>query len=436
MLLLSLVLCIMAIAATVVLVRPLFVKDIAKCEELDVSRDSVNSVVFQDRLKELDCEVENGTLTLDEFELLKIELSKGLLGDVPNLEGSAVQGENGKFSRLASIVGLIVLLPSLSLGVYTLNADTSTVGDWLQLRVEMEPVFSALQAGEKPQRTNVDRSVGDFVTALQRKAQENPEDASLWHMLGMGYMQMKAGEEAEQALRRAYRVDPENLVYRFALAQLLINLDQGRLEAESERLLLGALNKNRENPQALAMLGMGYFFSEKYEPSLVYWQRLLTLSIKQNAPQEKIDLINKSIAAARNRLAQGELAVIEYENGNAVRVDVTVNISSELSAQYNPSDTLFIYAQHAKGPKMPLAVIRQPVSAFPVKVSLSDEQAMTPQFTLSSANSVIVKARISATSNAIPTSGDLQGESEVIDMIVVRENGGASLDVTISSRLP
>jgi cytochrome c-type biogenesis protein CcmH len=59
---------------------------------------------------------------------------------------------------------------------------------------------------------------------------------------------------------------------------------------------------------------------------------------------------------------------------------------------------------------MPLAVKRLRVADLPITVTLDDSLAMTPEMRLSSFPQVIVGARISASGQAIPQSGDLEGE--------------------------
>ena len=432
----------MALAATAMIVGPLFVKNKTVSAQTDVSRDAVNSVVFSDRLAELKLDVATNTISQEEFEKLKIELEIGLLSDVPDASKAASGKGEGVNKRAASgvmAVVVVALIPLLSLGLYFQEGYSPEVGKWLQLREDMDPVFTALIAGEKPEAGGSDRTVVDFVTALQRKAQENPDDANLWHMLGMGYQQMQAAEQAEQALRRAYRIEPENSRYRLALAQLLVGMEQGKITQESESLLVAVLKNDPVNMQALAMLGMGSFFAERFQQSLRYWDRLLIVSRQFNVPQEKIDILNKSIAAAKKRLNEQNIdsktdqQIADVTSGP--QLQVTVSIDPELQQTLNPADTLFIYAQKAQGPKMPLAVIKKQVGEFPVTVTLSDKQAMTPQFRLSSAQTVVVKARVSATHNAIPASGDLLGKSAVIDLAVITGQA-KKVSVVIDATIP
>jgi len=416
------ILFLMALAATAMIVGPLLAKQQVVSAQQDVPRDAVNSIVFSDRLTELQLDVSTNTISQDEFEKLKIELEIGLLSDVPDTTKDVTVNEDGAnkggIRAMVASIAIVMLVPILSLGLYYQEGYSPEVEKWLQLRKDMDPVFAALIAGEKPEAGDSDRTVVDFVTALQRKAQENPDDANMWHMLGMGYQQMQAGERAEQALRRAYRIESDNPRYRLALAQLLVGMEQGKITQESESLLLAVLKSDPVNMRALAMLGMGEFFAERFQQSLMYWERLLVVSRKFDAPQEKIDVLKRSIAAAKKRLnAKGDQKPVE----SGIQLQITVSIDPELQKTLNPTDTLFIYAQKAQGPKMPLAVIKKQVGDFPITVTLSDKQAMTPQFRLSSAETVVVKARISATHNAIPASGDLLGKSTVIDLATITD---------------
>jgi len=90
---------------------------------------------------------------------------------------------------------------------------------------------------------------------------------------------------------------------------------------------------------------------------------------------------------------------------------VEVSLAQPLWREANVNHSLFIYAKAASGPPMPLAVKRLKVADLPLTVTLDDSLAMTPEMTLSKFSSVIVGARISASGQASPQSGDLEGET-------------------------
>ena len=80
----------------------------------------------------------------------------------------------------------------------------------------------------------------------------------------------------------------------------------------------------------------------------------------------------------------------------------------------NAGDTVYVFARAAEGPRLPLAIVRQPAGGWPLRFRLDDSMAMTPQLTLSGTPRVVVGARVSKSGDATPRGGDLVGQSEVV----------------------
>jgi cytochrome c-type biogenesis protein CcmH len=79
---------------------------------------------------------------------------------------------------------------------------------------------------------------------------------------------------------------------------------------------------------------------------------------------------------------------------------------------------------------MPLAILRAQARDLPLDFTLDDSLAMGPGTGLSSASRVVVVARISRSGQAIPQSGDLEGQSAPVDV------GARGVRVEISRALP
>ena len=133
------------------------------------------------------------------------------------------------------------------------------------------------------------------------------------------------------------------------------------------------------------------------------------------------------------QVAQAEKAPVAAPapagDGNA-SISGTVTINEALASRASANDTLFIYARAETGPRMPLAILQLKVSDLPASFSLNDDMAMTPTMKISSFPRVVVEARVSKSGQAVPTSGDLQGFSEPVNL------GQNDISIVIDQQVP
>ena len=78
---------------------------------------------------------------------------------------------------------------------------------------------------------------------------------------------------------------------------------------------------------------------------------------------------------------------------------------------------------------MPLAVLRRQVRDLPLAFTLDDSLAMSAGHRLSSQQSVMLEARISASGNAMPQAGDLVGTAGPVPV------GSSAINISIDSIL-
>ncbi len=114
----------------------------------------------------------------------------------------------------------------------------------------------------------------------------------------------------------------------------------------------------------------------------------------------------------------------------SLSVSGQVTIQPALAVKASPNDTLFIFARAKTGPKMPLAILRLKVSDLPATFTLTDDMAMTPTMKMSSFPEVVIEARVSKSGQAVPSSGDLQGFSEPVQL------GHNNISIVIDSQIP
>ena len=104
----------------------------------------------------------------------------------------------------------------------------------------------------------------------------------------------------------------------------------------------------------------------------------------------------------------------------------TVSLATALRSRAAPSDTVFVFARAAEGPRMPLAILRKQVKDLPFDFKLDDSLAMSPAMRLSAHSKVVVGARVSKSGDAMPQPGDLSGQTGVIEL------GAGGLKIEIS----
>jgi cytochrome c-type biogenesis protein CcmH len=219
-------------------------------------------------------------------------------------------------------------------------------------------------------------------------------------MLGRSYQVLGRYPDAAKAFARAAARAPDDPQLLADLADALAMAAGQSMQGEPEKLVQRALKLDPNNLKALALAGTAAFERSDYAGAATLWERMLA-----HVPpaSEDAEMIRANVEEARSR--------IKPKNGLASGLKGTVQLSSKLASRVSPDDTVFVFARAAKGPPMPLAVLRRKASDLPLQFSLDDSMAMTPAARLSAHPTVVVGARISKSGNATPQPGDLQGLS-------------------------
>ena len=119
-------------------------------------------------------------------------------------------------------------------------------------------------------------------------------------------------------------------------------------------------------------------------------------------------MLRERIARVEALLPPGELP---DAGAPVASVTLVIDIDESVRSQVDDSMRLFVYARNPAMP-MPLAAENLALPDFPVEVTLDDSMYMIENLTLSSAQNVIVGARLSRSGQATAQSGDIQAVSE------------------------
>ena len=358
-----------------------------------ISRMQVNKALYESKLEELQADLEQGLLDPSEYQQSEQELQRSLLSDVTVSQRSSVTQQR---SNLSMVILLTIALPLSAILLY--QQFTSYVAN-----DEYNEQQKLAQQAQTIQQSIVD---------LEQRLQDQPDDLDGWKILGQSYVVMQQFDKAVEAYSQAAALsdysDPDLLVL---LAETSSFANDGVFGIIENALLEQALAVNPRHERALWYAGYAAYSVDDYQTAVVHWQTLLSL-----VPADRNDVrdsLNKFVDDAREKAG---LEVAPKEQAVLPRIlDVQVSVAQGLAKNYQASDTVFIYARAKNGPKMPLSLVRVPLSALPIKVELTEATSMLPNMNLRSFEQIEVLARISPSGQAISQAGDLISAAVSVD---------------------
>jgi cytochrome c-type biogenesis protein CcmH len=277
----------------------------------------------------------------------------------------------------------------------------------------------AAQAGAPDAEEQAARQqIEGMVDKLAQRLKDKPDDATGWLMLGRSYIVLGRVDDSIAAYEKAVALRGTDATALADYADALATKNGGAPTPQSDAMVARALAAQPNHLKALALAGSSSFQRADYAGAVRYWG-----TMAQFLPADSPDMprLQASLAEARKRAgidapvataaASAPAATTAAAAPSGAAVSGTVTLAPALAAQAAPTDTVFIFARAAQGPRMPLAVMRAQVKDLPITFKLDDSMAMAPSAKISGAAQVIVGARISKSGNAIPQPGDLSGES-------------------------
>jgi cytochrome c-type biogenesis protein CcmH len=360
--------------------------------------EAASLAVHRDQWLEAEAERAAGLIAPDQLGRLRSDIQRRVLEDATCTDLPAAQPSRRTAWALALLIPLASVLTYLQLGtpqaVVPQMASAATPGARHSMNAEQ---------------------IQQMVAALAERLKAQPNDVDGWLMLGRSYVALARYRDGATALRRAADLSPGNATLLADLADVTGMAQGRRLAGEPARLVQQALDADPRHIKALALAGSVAFEAQDYGAARSFWQRLVEV-LPPGSPMLRSVQGSIEEATQLERGGPAGAAVAASAPGaEASAISGQVTISPELATRLKPGDTLFVFARAAQGPRVPLAVLRQPAAAAPAwRFKLDDSLAMSPQFKLSGAAQVVVAARISSSGNATPQSGDLVGQSEVV----------------------
>ncbi len=119
-------------------------------------------------------------------------------------------------------------------------------------------------------------SVDEVIAGLEKKLQENPDDAESWRMLGWSYFETQKFAESATAMKRATTLDPENPEYWSMLGEALVMASDGQqVPPDAAAAFRNALKHDAKDARARYFLAVQKDISGDHKGAINDWFALL-----------------------------------------------------------------------------------------------------------------------------------------------------------------
>ena len=362
-----------------------------------------NLAILRDQLKELDAEHASGRITVDQQAQARAEIERRVLDEEGLTDGlSPAANTPVAANAKRSAIFIAVCIPLLVFGMYGLIGNPQALLPQAQAQAPA-PEGEVTMA-------QVEAMVTQMAQKLENQPADQPANPQAWEMLARSYAALQRFPEAARAYEKAGTLAPDNAQLLADHADVLAMLQGQSMVGEPAKLIARALTLDPKNLKALALAGSAAFERKDFASAIQLWSQA-----RQLAPPagEFTTGLDRSLEAARVAAAtQPGTSTTPSKTASEAGPSLsgTVSLSPALASKVKPDDTVFIFARAVQGPRMPLAILKRKVSELPISFKLDDSTAMSEDLKLSKFANVMVAARVSASGNAMPQSGDLLGQ--------------------------
>lgn len=359
------------------------------------------------KLQQIEARHRNGELAGDAYAAEKARLERALVDQVlgePAAGGKSARPSGRLFAALA------VFVVAVAGAGYWWTGSPGLAGGAAQEVSSASPADAAAHADNE-------RKFAQAVDELAEKMKQRPEQAEGWALLARSYVRLGRLEPALDAFKKAVALRGDDAALLVDYADVLAVANGRKLDGEPSQLIARALALDPDNLKALSLAGAAAFDRKDYAGAVQHWERVVQLS-PPGSPylpelQSGIDEARRQggIAPGATAAADAKPTPATTPSAAAGAIRGTVSLAPALAAKAAPTDTVFVYARAADGPRMPLAILRLQVKDLPASFTLDDSSAMSPAAKLSASPRVIVSARVSKSGQAATSPGDLIGET-------------------------
>jgi tetratricopeptide (TPR) repeat protein len=253
-----------------------------------------------------------------------------------------------------------------------------------------------------------DTTIVSKLAPYQKRVNSNPNDAESWLAIAslnrIAHQYVAANDAYEHVVAMKKMNATAWADYADSIASQQKSLNHPKVVAA----LNEALKLDANHLKALWLKASLAHEAGRYQDALAGWQKLLTLVPKDSSDYQ---LIASNAAEAKQLLGSGD---INNSSTESPQIAGSVDVDATVKARITNDMVLFVFAKPVDSPGPPAAVLRVPVTSWPMKFSLDDSLAMMPTRKLSQFKSVTVQARLSRSGQAMQQAGDIQSDAVTV----------------------
>jgi len=384
--------------------------------------------IYHQRLTELDSDIQLSKISPEDFSSAVIELKKGLLNELSPEKNLNVKGNN-----LTLLLAGSLFLLSFTAIFYYVSGNHNQYNQWQKAQVALPELGkrAMMQQGE-PLTAN---ELQQFALALRTKIAKQGEDEMAWMLLGQVNMSLGDYKSAMQAFDKTLNVNPHNVTVLLSYTQLLLISGEPDYN-RAGKMLTTILSVEPSNFDAISLLGLIAYERGDFLEAKAAFDMLLSSMSKDDERytmiKSRVDELTSKLSSMAAKPSSNPEMVTNTQNNASV--ETPINKIEQSSAGHDnaikvkivlaenlvdkiPNDaTLFVFAKATSGPRMPLAVVKQSKFSFPLEVMLSEENAMVAELSLAQFEQVVITVRVSVDENVMSAAGELQGQSDAIEV--------------------
>ena len=366
--------------------------------------------IYEQRLVELQADLDNQRIDSQNHSEAIIELKRRLLNELSPEKSLNSRGDN----RIFALTGAAFLIALAGI-FYAMTGSQQQIAAWHDAMDNLADYGqrAVMQKGEPLSKNELQA----FALALRTKLSQSGDDEVAWMLLGRVAIMLNEFDMAKQSFDKALSMNPDNMQALVSYSQVLLLEGSDENMTRAAGMLSKVLQAQPNNLDAISLLALIAFERKDWIQAKAAFEVLLA---SMDESDTRYAMISERISEIDGQIAQ-QSELNSHEKHVVQGIQVTVKIDEQLEDKQPSNGILFVFAKASEGSPMPLAVVKLTDYSFPITVELSDANAMMAGLNLSSANEIVISARISNDDSVMPNTGELEGHSEVLNREDVRQ---------------